>query len=104
MPSVKSMITGARRERATALARAIQAASFAAALLASLALMLFPFLLRQVPETRLHAALPFMLLGVAGAFVHGVGFSPDNRLLRLLFGPACAWTLMVGGALLMLAP
>jgi predicted membrane protein len=98
------MITDLRAERAPALARALRTASFAAALAASLALMLFPFLLRGVPETRLHAALPVMLLGVAGAFVHGVGFSPDNTLLRVLFGPACAWTLMVGGALLMLAP
>jgi predicted membrane protein len=79
-------------------------ASFTAALAVSLALLLFPFLLRWVPETRLHTALPLMLLGVAGGFVHGAGFSPDNRLLRVLFGPACAWTLMVGGALLMLTP
>jgi predicted membrane protein len=104
MPSAKSTITDLRAERAPALARAIQIASFAAALAASLALMLFPFLLRWVPETRLHAALPVMLLGVAGALVHGVGYTPDNRLLRVLFGPACAWTLMVGGAILMLAP
>jgi predicted membrane protein len=98
------MITNLRSERATTVARAIRTVSLAAALAASLALMLFPFLLRSVPETRLHAVLPVMLLGVAGAFVHGVGFSPDNRLLRVLFGPACAWTLMVGGAILMLAP
>jgi predicted membrane protein len=98
------MITDLRGERVPALARAIRTASFAAALAASLALMLFPFLLRQVPEIRLHAALPVMLLGVAGAFIHGVGFTPDNRLLRVLFGPACAWALMVGGALVMLAP
>jgi predicted membrane protein len=98
------MITNLRSEPAAAVARAIRTVSLAAALFASLALMLFPFLLRWVPETRLHAALPVMLLGVAGAFVHGVGFLPDNRLLRVLFGPACAWTLMVGGALLMLAP
>ncbi len=104
MSSVKSMMTGVRCKRAPALARAIQTVSFAVALLASLALMTFPFLLRQVPAMRLHSALPLMLLGVAGAFVHGVGFSPDSRLLRVLFGPACAWTLMVGGALLMLAP
>jgi predicted membrane protein len=86
------------------MARAIGTASFFAALAISLALMLFPFLLRHVPGTRLHSALPLMLVGVAGAFVHGIGFVPDNKLLRVLFGPACAWALIVGGVLLMLAP
>ncbi len=51
----------------------------------------------------MHSALPIMLLGVAGAFIHGVGFTPDNRFLRVLFGPACAWILMLGGLLAMLA-
>ena len=103
MRSVKSM-PGARAERSTAAARAIRTASFLAAFAASLALMLFPFLLRHVPGARLHSALPIMLLGVAGAFVHGIGFVPDNRPSRILFGPACAWALMIGGVLLMLAP
>jgi predicted membrane protein len=98
------MITDPRGERTRSGARAIRTASLAAALAASLALMLFPFLLRHVPETRLHSALPVMLLGVASAFVHGVGFTPDNKLLRALFGPACAWALMVVGAVVMLAP
>ena len=79
-------------------------ASFAAALAASLLLMLFPFLLRHVPEPRIHAVLPIMLLGVAGAFVHGVGYRPDNRLLRILFGPIIAWVLMIGGMLMLFAP
>jgi predicted membrane protein len=86
------------------MARAIRAASFFAALAISLALMLFPFLLRHVPGTRLHSALPVMLFGVAGALVHGIGFVPDNRPLRVLFGPACAWLLMIGSILVMLAP
>ena len=85
------------------MARAIRSASFFTALAASLALMLFPFLLRQVPGTRLHSALPIVLLGVAGAFIHGIGFVPDNKLLRTLFGPACAWALMISGTLLMVA-
>jgi predicted membrane protein len=94
---------GARAERALAVARLVQAASFIAALAASLALMLFPFLLRHVPATRLHAALPILLLGVAGAFVYGIGYRPDNRVLRVLFGPVCAWLLISGGAWILLA-
>jgi predicted membrane protein len=83
--------------------RTMRAASFATALAASLALMLFPFLLRHVPTTRLHSALPLLLLGVAGAFIYGVGYRPDQKLLRVLFGPACAWALMIGGAWMLFA-
>jgi predicted membrane protein len=91
-------------EHPTVVALTIRAASLFVAMTVSLALMVFPFLLRHVPGTRLHSALPIMLLGVAGAFVHGIGFMPDNRVLRVLLGPVCAWMLMVGGALLMLSP
>jgi predicted membrane protein len=63
--------------------------------------MLFPFLLRYVPPGRLHAALPVALIGVAGAFVYGIGYSPDHRLLRILFGPVCAWLMIIGGTFLL---
>ena len=96
-------MTPARSERPVVLARTVRTLSFFAALAASLALMLFPFLLRCVPQGRLHAALPIMLLGVAGAFVYGIGYSPDNALLRILFSPICAWLLVSGGALLLFA-
>jgi len=32
--------------------------------------------------------------GMSAGFVHGVGFVPRNRLLRLLLGAAAAWALM----------
>ncbi|WP_213769425.1 cyd operon YbgE family protein [Bradyrhizobium sp. dw_78] len=91
---------GESGERTTA-ARLIQTASFAVAAGASLVLMLFPFLLRHVQGAMLHPALSILLLGITGAFVYGIGFRPENRWLRILFGPACAWTLMIGGALLL---
>ena len=37
------------------------------------------------------------MVGVSGGFVHGVGFEPYNRFWRLLFGPLCAWPLMLLG-------
>jgi predicted membrane protein len=83
--------------------RTTRTVSFLAALAASLALMLFPFLLRAVPQARLHTALPIVLLGVAGAFVYGVGYNPESLLLRILFGPICAWAMIAGGAFLLLA-
>jgi predicted membrane protein len=95
------MKPGVRAERS--MTRAIRTVSFTAALAASLALMLFPFLLRHVPTTQLHAALPILLLGVAGALVYGVGYRPDHKLLRMLFGPVCAWALMIGGTWMLFA-
>ena len=44
-----------------------------------------------------HSLLMLVMLGISGGFVHGVGFDPINRLWRLLFGPACAWPLLVLG-------
>jgi predicted membrane protein len=95
------MMPHAAAERA--MMRAIRIASFMIALAASLALMLFPFLLRHVQEARLHWALPILLLGIAGAFVFGIGYRPDNRPLRILFGPIFPWALMFGGASMLFA-
>ncbi len=48
-----------------------------------------------------HSLLMLVMVGVAGGFVHGVGFDPLNRLWRLLLGPACAWPLLVLGYVLL---
>jgi predicted membrane protein len=80
----------------------IRTASAVAAMTASLTLMLFPFLLRNVPAVPLHSALPILMFGVAGAFVYGIGYTPDNKLFRMLFGPICAWSMIIAGAALLL--
>jgi predicted membrane protein len=33
------------------------------------------------------------MCGMAAGYVHGVGFMPRNRLLRIAFGPLAAWGL-----------
>jgi predicted membrane protein len=78
-------------------------ASAIAAVTVSLTLVLFPFVLHHVPAARLHSALPILMFGVAGAFVHGIGYTADNRLLRILFGPMFAWSMIFTGAALLLA-
>jgi predicted membrane protein len=103
MRNRKSITSDAGPDRSTAAARTIRTVSFLAALTISAALMLFPFLLRHVPGSRLHTVLPIMLFGVAGALVHGVGYRPDNALLRILLGPICAWSMIVSGMLLLFA-
>jgi predicted membrane protein len=41
-----------------------------------------------------HALLMLLLWGVSAGFVHGVGFVPERRILRLTLGPLAAWPLM----------
>jgi len=48
-----------------------------------------------------HALLMLLLWGVSAGFVHGVGFVPAHRVLRLLLGPLVAWPLIAGGLLLL---
>ena len=81
----------------------VRTISFTIGLIASLALMVFPFVLHQVAGTRLHSGLPILMLGVAGTFVHGVGYVPANKFLRILFGPVCSWLLILVGGLVLLA-
>ena len=76
--------------------------SLASGLAISALLMLYPYALGTTMTAMLHTALPLLLVGVSGALVHGVGFRPDNRALRILFSPIGAWPLMVLGAALLL--
>jgi cyd operon protein YbgE len=41
-----------------------------------------------------HGVLTLIMWGMSAGFVHGVGFVPRNRVLRVLLGPVAAWTLM----------
>ena len=69
----------------------------------SLMLLLYPYALGTTIDRAMHVALPVLLLGISGAFVHGVGYRPDNRLLRVLFSAPTAWALIAVGAALLLA-
>ena len=73
--------------------------SLALALTVTGILMLAPFLMVRQMTPAAHTVLPLMLLGVAGAFVHGMGFVPRTTAFRIAFSPIVAWPLIVGGAL-----
>ncbi|MDI1301354.1 MAG: cyd operon YbgE family protein [bacterium] len=49
-----------------------------------------------------HPLLMLVMLGVSGGFVHGVGFRPELRAWRVLFGPLLAWPLLLTGYVLLL--
>jgi cyd operon protein YbgE len=44
-----------------------------------------------------HGVLMLIMWGMSAGFVHGVGFVPRNRVLRLLLGPLAAWLGMAVG-------
>ena len=71
--------------------------SLTVALAVSAVLMLYPYALGTQMTPMLHTALPLLLLGVSGAFVHGTGFRPEAKALRVLFSPAAAWPLIAAG-------
>jgi len=41
-----------------------------------------------------HGILTLIMWGMSAGFVHGVGFIPRNRMLRVLLGPIVAWLWM----------
>ena len=69
----------------------------------ALGLIAYPYAIGREMTPLAHAILPLMLLGTSGGFVHGLGYEPEHRLWRILFGPAVAWPLMIGGAAALLA-
>ncbi|MDQ0393305.1 cyd operon YbgE family protein [Labrys monachus] len=63
----------------------------------SLLLLVYPYILAGIPAWSVHAGLPLMMSGAAGLFMHGLGFEPRNGVLRVVFHPASAWLLFLGG-------
>ena len=98
MPNPQRLTSYRRRVKALTMPRTLRFISFATALAISISVMLFPFLLRHVQPTSLHSALPVLMLGVAGAMVYGIGYTPDRKFLRILFSPVCSWALILAGA------
>jgi predicted membrane protein len=49
-----------------------------------------------------HGLLSLVMLGISAGFVHGVGFIPEHKAWRLLFGPWTAWVLLAAGLLMFL--
>lgn len=79
-----------------------RAISLTLALATSGVFMIAPFLVVRHLSAADHGWASLMMLGITGAFVHGVGFEPRTKILQWLFSPAVAWILILGpGALLL---
>jgi len=44
-----------------------------------------------------HRAMMFIMIGISGGFIYGVGFLPKFWLWKWLFSPYIAWPLMIWG-------
>lgn len=82
--------------------RAARALSLGLALALTLLVTSCPRLFAHSTSELPHGLLALLMLGICGAYVHGVGFVPQQRWLRVLLGPFAAWPLL-GVAGLMLA-
>jgi len=68
----------------------------------SLLLTLYPQAVLKDGVAPGHMALMICMWGIAAGFVHGVGFTPCNRVLRVLLGPFAAWIMMPVGLWLLM--
>lgn len=72
--------------------------SIVAAIAVTVGVVCFPRIVAADMHAVPHGWLVCLLLGMSFSYVHGFGFIPDNKTLRLLFSPLCAWPLMIVGA------
>ena len=76
------------------LARAV---SLLAAVAVAAVIILYPRLVAEDSASVPHGFLVVLLMGMSAAWVHGFGFVPENRILRVLFSPVVAWPVMLIG-------
>lgn len=63
----------------------------------SLVLLIHPASMLDANGHYSHSLLMLIMWGVAGGFVHGVGFEPRAMAWRVVFHPLLAWALMALG-------
>lgn len=76
------------------LARAV---SLLAAVSVAAVIILYPRLVAEDTVSVPHGFLAVLLMGMSAAWVHGFGFVPENRILRVLFSPVVAWPVIALG-------
>jgi predicted membrane protein len=68
-----------------------RAVSLMLALAICLVILALPQLVVSADGSVDHSWLTVLMWGMAAGFVHGVGFVPHNKLLRIALGPLVAW-------------
>lgn len=63
----------------------------------ALVLLLHPAAMLDDQGQYSHRAMMFIMIGISGGFVHGVGFIARHWFWKWLFSPFVAWPLMLLG-------
>jgi cyd operon protein YbgE len=71
--------------------------SFVTATVLTLVVIAFPRAIATSITDVNHGVLAVLMWGIAGGFVHGVGYIPVHRTWRVLLGPIVGWFIMFAG-------
>jgi len=72
--------------------RWVRGSTLAAAIALMLLITLMPRGLTTADGSAIsHGPLSLIMWGMSAGFVHGIGFVPRNRILRIVFSPLVAW-------------
>lgn len=74
--------------------------SIVAALAVTVVVVCFPRLVAIDMHAVPHGWLVCLLLGMSFCYVHGFGFIPENKTLRIVFSPLVAWPLLTLGVVM----
>ncbi len=75
-----------------------RAFSLSAALAITCAVLIFPRMIALDMHSVPHGWLVVLMFGMSFGYVHGFGFTPKKRVLRILFSPLISWPLMAIGS------
>jgi predicted membrane protein len=81
----------------------MRAASLIIASAAGIVGLVFPFVLGRQATGENQTILLVMMIGIAGAFIHGAGFRPTGRWGVALISPILTWPLILGGGAALVA-
>ena len=73
------------------------AISFLLALPLAGVLLIHPAMILDANGEYSHSTMMYIMIGISGGFIHGVGFIPKFWLWKWLFSPFLAWPLMLLG-------
>lgn len=75
----------------------VMAVSFLLAVPLAAVLLINPAAMLDVAGGYSHRAMMFIMIGISGGFIYGVGFIPRFWLWKWLFSPFISWPLMLWG-------
>ena len=73
------------------------AISFLLALPLAGVLLIHPAMMLDANGEYSHRTMMYIMIGISGGFIHGMGFIPKFWLWKWLFSPFLAWPLMLLG-------